>query len=482
MKRPISLTARMSLLFALSAAAVLMIAGATFERALDKRLLRRDVEELSGKMELVQDIVLSIHNFEDVSNLPIRMNDVVFGHPGIVISVRSGDGAVLFSAGDQQVAKLIQDELTPADANPATKRFGDKYYRYVSRSVLRSALEAGPVNVMIALDVTEDRNFVSEVQRYVWLGVAQIAVVLGGLGWIVVRHGLAPLRQVSVMVAAISTQQLDRPLEDRIVPKELLELVTAFNAMLARLHEAFRRLTNFSSDIAHELRTPIQNLLIQTQVTLGGDDDVNAYRVVLQSNAEEYQRLSGMISDMLFLAKADNKQASLMKAPMELDVEVGRLFEFYEALAAEQGIELRQTGAATVFADRTMIQRALSNLLSNAIRFTPRGMAIDVSVGAADGWANIAVSNPGPEIQAEHRERIFERLYRIDPSRRQGQTDNVGLGLAITKSIVEMHGGQISMASRDGHVTFLIRIPLGSALDGTNAAGDSFQRMAARLY
>ncbi len=463
MKRPISLTVRMSLLFALSAAAVLMIAGATFERALDERLLRRDVEELSGKMELIREIVLSIHNFEDVSNLPIRMNDVVFGHPGIVISVRSGDGALLFSAGDQQVAGQIQDELMPAGTEPATKRFGDRYYRYVSRPVARGAREGGPVNVMIALDVTEDRNFVSEVQRYVWLGVAQIAVVLGGLGWIIVRHGLAPLRQVSAMVAAISTRQLDKPLEDRIVPKELLALVTAFNAMLARLHEAFRHLTNFSSDIAHELRTPIQNLLVQTQVTLGGGDDVNAYRAVLQSNAEEYQRLSGMISDMLFLAKADNKQASLKREPIELDVEVGRLFEFYEALAAEQGIELRQTGAAKLFADRTMIQRALSNLLSNAIRFTPGGKAIDVAVDAADGWANIAVTNPGPEIPAEHKERIFERLYRVDPSRRQGQTDNVGLGLAITKSIVEMHGGEISMTSRDGHVTFLIRIPVSSS-------------------
>ena len=327
---------------------------------------------------------------------------------------------------------------------------------------------------MIALDVTEDRNFVSEVQRYVWLGVAQIAVVLGGLGWIVVRHGLVPLRQVSVMVAAISTRQLDKPLEDRIVPKELLELVTAFNTMLARLHDAFRRLTNFSSDIAHELRTPIQKLLIQTQVTLGGDDDVNAYRAVLQSNAEDYQRLSGMISDMLFLAKADNKQASLKKESIELDVEVGRLFEFYEALAAEQGVELRQTGTAKVFADRTMIQRALSNLLSNAIRFTPSGMAIDVAVDAADGWANIAVSNPGPGIPAEHRERIFERLYRIDPSRRQGQTDNVGLGLAITKSVVEMHGGQISMASRDGRVTFLIRIPRRLAEDRIGAVDEGW--------
>ncbi len=460
MKTPLSLTARMSLLFALSAAAVLMVAGALFERALNERLLKRDIEELSGKMELVRDIVLSAHNPEDVSNLPIRMKDVIFGHPGIVISVRTGDGSVLFSAGDQQVARQLQDEVTPAGAPPITKQFGEKSYRYVSMPVLRGAPEGGPVNVMIALDVTEDRNFVSELQEYVWLGVAQIALVLGGLGWVVVRHGLAPLRKVSAMVAAISTRQLDKPLEGRAVPRELLELVKAFNAMLARLHESFRRLTDFSSDIAHELRTPIQNLLIQTQVTLGGSDDIHAYRAVLQSNEEEYQRLSGMISDMLFLAKADNKQASLKKELVDLQAEVAGLFDFYEALAGEQGIELRQSGSAKVSADRSMIQRALSNLLSNAIRFTSRGRAIEVTLGTENEWATIAVSNPGPEIPAEHRERIFERLYRIDPSRRQGNPDNVGLGLAITRSIVEMHGGHISVASQQGRVTFLIEIPL----------------------
>jgi two-component system heavy metal sensor histidine kinase CusS len=120
---------------------------------------------------------------------------------------------------------------------------------------------------------------------------------------------------------------------------------------------------------------------------------------------------------------------------------VASLFDFYEALASEQGIELQQTGKAKVSGDRLMIQRALSNLLSNAIQFTPRGMAIKVSIGTENDWANLAISNPGPDIPAELRERIFERLYRIDPSRREGHPDNVGLGLAITKSIVEMHGG-----------------------------------------
>lgn len=459
MNRPISLTARMSLLFALSAVAVLMITGAVFERALNERLLKRDKEELVGKMELVKDIVMSTHKLEDASDLPVRLNDVVFGHPDMVVSLRTEKGAVLFSAGDEQVVKQLQDEATPAAAQPVTKKIGGQFYRLVSSRVMRAVHDGGPIKMMIALDITGDRDFVTELQKYIWFGMAQVALVLGTVGWFVVRHGLAPLRKVSTTLAAISTRQLDKPLAEKGVPKELLELVTAFNAMLLRLHESFRRLTDFSSDIAHELRTPIHNMLIQTQVTLGGQDNIESYRAVLQSNEEEYQRLSAMISDMLFLAKADNKQASMRKEEVELQTQVANLFDFYDALASESGIELQQTGSATIFADRLMMQRALSNLLSNAIRFTPPGMAIKVSIRSEDGWATLAISNPGPEISADQRERIFERLYRIDPSRREGQSDNVGLGLAITKSIVEMHGGQISVSSQDGQVTFLLRLP-----------------------
>src|SRR5450631_3538520 len=129
----------MSLLFALSAASVLMIAGAIFEHALTDRLLKRDVEELSGKMELARDIILSARKFEDVSNLPIRLNDVVFGHPGIVISVRSENGAAIFSAGNQQVARQLQGEAALPGAQPLTKQFGDKFYRFMSAQVMRGA-------------------------------------------------------------------------------------------------------------------------------------------------------------------------------------------------------------------------------------------------------------------------------------------------------------------------------------------------------
>ena len=166
-----------------------------------------------------------------------------------------------------------------------------------------------------------------------------------------------------------------------------------------------------------------------------------------------------MVSDMLFLAKADNSQVAPNREAIDLQAEVAKLFDFYEALASAHHIHLAQSGVATVCADRLMIQRALSNVLSNAIRFTPEGMAIEVTIGENADQAMIAIENPGPEIPAEHLPRIFERLYRVDAARREGNTENTGLGLAIAKSIVEMHGGTISAKSAKGRTCFTITLP-----------------------
>lgn len=459
MKAPVSITARISLLFTLSAAGVLLVGGLAFEYALRDRFLKEDMIELGGKMEVIRTVLSAAPKFGDQAEIPLRLNDIVYGHPGIIVLVRTADGT-LFSSGNPAVANQLADAGGVAEGRPAMRKYGSHVYRFMSSRIDLGRPRTGTAQAVVALDITDDQNFVREFQRYLWLGMALFSLILGWLGWVVVRHGLAPLRQVSALVAAISSKQLDKPLDDQGVPTELKDLVAAFNTMLTRLHDSFRRLSEFSSDIAHELRTPIHNLLIQTQVTLAGDESLPACRAVLQSNEEEYQRLSRMITDMLFLAKADNKLLSLKKEPVALAQEVAGLFEFYEAMASERGIGLIQSGDATVAADRLMVQRALSNLLSNALRYTPEGGEIRVEIGADRDRVNLTIANPGPEIPADQRDRIFERLYRIDPSRREGHTDNVGLGLAITRSIVEMHGGRISADSKDGWVVFTMILPV----------------------
>jgi two-component system heavy metal sensor histidine kinase CusS len=460
MKSPISLTARLSLLFAGSAICVLLIAGLLFGRAVESQFQEHDKEELDGKMELIRDALGNITSLDAMAVPPLPLHDTVeAGHPGIAITVAASDGTVLFSVGQAEVVKHLLEDVEIGKPQPVTWAIDNHTYRIGTRRLALGMLSSQQANVAIALDITSDHEFMAGLRKSLWFGMALAALAMGWLGWVAVRKGLSPLHDVSAMVAKVSAQQLDKPLPMAGVPRELQELVAAFNRMLVQLHDSFRRLSEFSSDIAHELRTPINNMMMHTQVTLSHERNTGDYRANLQSNLEELERMSRIVSNMLFLAKADNSLVAPNREVINLRDEVAKLFDFYEALASARHIQLTQCGEATVCADRLMIQRALSNVLSNAIRFTPEGMAVEVTIGESADQAMIAVANPGPEIPAEHLPRIFERIYRVDAARREGHTENVGLGLAITKSIVEMHGGTISAESAKGRTCFVITLP-----------------------
>ena len=291
-----------------------------------------------------------------------------------------------------------------------------------------------------------------------WAAVLFAALATGVLGWVAVRRGLAPLQAMRREAAAVTAHHLDFRLAEEAVPAELAALAQTLNEMFARLEDSFRRLSDFSSDLAHELRTPVSNLLTQTQVTLSRARTADEYREVLASNAEELERMARMVSDMLFLAKAENGLIAPERRPVDLAGEIRELFEFYDALAEEKEISLRADGAGTTLGDRLMLRRALSNLLSNAIRYTPQQGCIAVRIAAADGVVRLAVLNSGEPIPEAHRARLFDRFYRADSSR-QRSGEEAGLGLAITRSILAAHGGGITVGREDGMTVFALTLP-----------------------
>lgn len=246
------------------------------------------------------------------------------------------------------------------------------------------------------------------------------------------------------------------------VPRELELLVTSFNAMLARLEESFSRLSNFSADIAHELRTPISNLRTHTEVILTKKRAPEIYEENLYSNLEDLNRLSSIIDGMLFLAKSDNGLVLPAKEKVELRSVVEKLLEYYQLLADDTGLKLKVIGYGEVRGERTMLDRMVSNLLSNAIRYTPSGGTISVNIEPSGSMVNLSVQNPGQEIAAEHLPRLFDRFYRVDPARRGSSTNNAGLGLAIVKSLVDAHDGTVECVSVDGRTTFTISLPAWS--------------------
>jgi len=310
----------------------------------------------------------------------------------------------------------------------------------------------------VATDITHHEQFMDSFRTTLWTFVVMAALLTGFLGWLAVRRGLSPLRAMKQKAESVTAHRLDARLAVDAVPVELADLAQTLNAMLSRLEESFRQLSDFSSDLAHEFRSPVSNMLTQTQVTLSRPRSVEEYRDVLASNIEEYERLSHMIADMLFIAQADEGQLVPSRQRLELAPLIASLIEFHSLVAEEKGVRLMLSGDSVISGDPLMIRRAVANLLSNAIRHTSTDGLVSVVIRPQERMVAIEVGNTGESIAAEHLPRLFDRFYRVDTSR-TGEGKQTGLGLAIVKSIVEAHGGHVSATSADGVTCFCIELP-----------------------
>lgn len=315
------------------------------------------------------------------------------------------------------------------------------------------------VAVAVAMEMEFHLHYLHLLRWTLWLTIAAAVAVILLAAWFGVRQGLRPLASLSGEIRHISAEHLHLRLEPAQVPLELRELVFSFNQMIHNLQQGFARLSEFSADIAHELRTPLSNLITQTQVTLSKERSLEEYRELLYSNLEEQERLAKMVSDMLWLAKTDHGLLKLKPEPVALQPLVSQLFEFFELIADEKQVKLACQGAElSLCADKVMLQRALSNLLSNAIRHADANSEVLVKVQNDTDFIQIHVQNRGKTIPAEHLPLLFNRFYRADPSR-QRHSEGAGLGLAMVKSIVELHGGQVSVRSEHGLTCFSLRWP-----------------------
>jgi len=267
------------------------------------------------------------------------------------------------------------------------------------------------------------------------------------------------LRRMGVITGGVSAHSLNARLPEAQMPAELGELAHSINAMLGRLDDAFQRLSAFSADIAHELRTPLSNLLTHTQVTLTRERSLEDYREALHSNLEELQWMAQLVNDMLYLAKADHGLLAPNREPLALAEEVDVLLEFFAPLAEDANVRLSREGDGGLDGDRNMLRRALSNLLDNALRFTPEGGDVRVRIVDEVQRVRVSVENSGEEIPADRLPRLFDRFYRADPARQESRSEHAGLGLAITRSIIRAHGGEIRCESADGWTCFLIELP-----------------------
>lgn len=467
MTRQRSITVRLTMLFATASTAVLLAVGILIGIVVESHFEEQDHAELRGKLELIRHALVNIQSVADLGVLPRRLADALIGHPGLSVTVIGPNNKTVFSTTGTVFPAALLDRNAAAmeQTRPVSWRQDGHAYSGIAAAIPAGLTSTSPFLVAIAVDTQHRQQFMRVFQRTLWIlfifGIGLSAI----LGWLAAHQGLAPVRRIAMAAKGISANQLNDRLALDTIPTELHDLAESFNGMLSRLEDSFQRLSNFSSDLAHELRTPISNLMTQTQVALSKVRSAEDYREILASNLEEYDRLARMVSDMLFLAKAEHGLVVGQWAPVDLAAEIRQVIEFYEPLAEESGIVLEACGEGAIVGDRFMMRRALSNLLSNALQHTERGGTITAAVSRKDsGELVIGISNPGPGIAPNHIAHLFDRFYRIDPSRKHSG-EGTGLGLAITKSIVEAHGGRIAVISGDGMTRFEIILP------GTDPAG-----------
>ena len=459
--KTLSLTTRISLLFAAAASLVLLITGLFLTQVVERHLKEEDRVELTGKLELIQNLFKHAYSQERLDLLPRQLDDALVGHPGLAVVVTDAAGGIWFatSAADFPRSLLHDCQTHSKGCMPGTlQEWTQAGINYRSMAVTISAGSDKPYTVVVAQDIQHHERFMSKFGAVLAIAITLAAFATAGLGWIATRWGLSPLREFTDMVAGISAERLSDRLPTTGLSTELKPLATAFNAMLTRLDDSFRRLSEFSANIAHELRTPISNLMTQTQVALSSARSKDEYKEILYSSLEEYERMAQMVSDMLYLAQTDNRLIKPGVEKVNLANETQGLFDYFEAWAEERAVSLTQTGSAAVSGDRLMLRRALSNVISNAIRHTPPGQTVRVFLQSDADKAILSVENPGQAIPEAHLPRLFDRFYRVDPSR-QRKGDGAGLGLAIVKSIVTAHGGSISVTSTNEATRFRITLP-----------------------
>lgn len=429
------------------------------------------METLDGKLELTRHAMRLVKSQDDLDHLDQHFGDSLIGHHGLEVMVVDANQSVIFATPNARFpAATLLDRARSSPDSSFLWPLGSETYRVVAAELdtsmprYRAAedLNLGAykkVYVAIAVDTAPHHAFMGAFLQTLWLFVGSAAVLTGLLGWVAVRSVLSPLRTMRDQAKDVTARQLSQRLAVNAVPYELAELARTLNEMLERLETAFQRLSDFSSDIAHELRTPLSNLLTQTQVALSRARSADEYRGILESNAEELEHMARMIADMLLLAKAENDFLVPNRELVSLSEEVQTLFDYYEALAEVKDLQLLHAGEGKVQADRYMLRRAIGNLLSNAVRHAYPQTTIRIDIDVLPEGVSIAVENIGDPIPPEYLDRVFDRFFRIDPSR-QKSSEGTGLGLAIAKSVVVAHGGTLTAKSNGNMTRFTMLLPI----------------------
>jgi len=448
-----SITIRLTMLYLISTLVILVCIVGFLLRNMSADLEYEDTDFLNERIASIQSLISrhpeSLHTVRE--QMLVNASNT---HTRYLIRIQDESGKiVLASPGMEAVPSLHFPAPVISTSKPgkAIKLLGADSRHYL----LNAAWAAGNGDshfrlVQVALDVTEEMLLMAKYRTKMTIALFVGLCLAGGLGVLISRNGLQPVQELATLVKQITVTDLHQRVGRKPWPKELEALTGALDTMLEQLESSFARLTAFSANLAHELRTPINNLRVEAEVALSRPRSAEEYRQTIESCTEEYERLSRMISDILFLARPEQ---GIAPEQLDLKAELETLIDYYQTLAEERQISLHISGSEKVTADPRLFQRAAGNLLANALYYTQPGGQVTVTITQQqDGDTSVAVQDNGEGIPEQEIPLVFDRFYRSAQARQQ-RHEGSGLGLAIVRSIMELHGGSVTLASQQGQGT-----------------------------
>lgn len=463
---PPSITRRLTLLYVASTAALLLLAGGFLYWTLKRNLDHARHAMLASKIEVLRlllreadkaDVLASEVEHEASESGPLKYYVRILDGQNRMLLQTPGMDVLPFSVFPQPV-EITEDSLA------IIKRELRVHRAFLLLSVQAKNAGHEKRTLQMALDVTTGLALLADYRRKLLATLALGLVFAAVAGVWVARKGMRPLAEITRAAQHITAAQLHERITVSRWPVELAQLAAAFDAMLDRLEDSFTRLSQFSGDLAHELRTPINNLRGEAEVALARARTAEEYQQILESSLEEHERLSRMIDGLLFLARADNPKAAVERVRFDARKEIEAVREFYEALAGEEQVQVVCEGHAWLTGDPTLFRRAVNNLLANALKHTPAGGNVRIAVRALDDQTvDVSVHDTGCGIAPEHLPKIFDRFYRVGLLRSK-VSSGTGLGLAIVQSIMRLHGGTASIQSGLGRgTTVTLKFPTSGA-------------------
>lgn len=457
--RPWSLAGRLALVNALMALLTVAITGAISYAALSRLLDQHADSELRSKAQALAHTLGDGPGAFGGDAWEKKVRASIYGHDDLHVAiVTDRNGKPLFASSKLAEESLKQIDWLATAVESVEWRFRPSYPVASVATNVRTT-QGLSLKAVLSQDRSREERLLNRFASGVIPGLLLVWAVLLVGSWRIARLQLAPLAQFSKMAARIGSRSLDQRLQSTSLPQELVVLAEEFNSMLARIEQGMQRISHFSADIAHELRTPIGILLGRTQVALSRGRSESELREVLESNVVELERLSRLVADMLFIAQEAEAGGSEAMTRLDLRRTAESVADFMSASAEERRIVLEVNGDSEVVANETLIQRALINLVSNAIKHADAGSVVSIVIARMEDGAALEVLNQGEPIEAIHLQKLFERFYRVDASRSR-QQGGTGLGLAIVAAVAKRHGGRVLAQCGPGRTTrFRLELP-----------------------